>query len=166
MTDRIEKQDSLVGRIVDGSVTIDSVAEFEKLLKVFPKDPYLHRFFADLLKRNKSFVAAADAYESATQLFIEADLTFQAIMSKTLEWRIFRPSDKEGQAFYSSLREGNPKDTALQRFFIKMTYPEMIAFMFKLVPQHLSAGSMVKRFGDEEATLYFVVWKKPATIVW
>ena len=151
MIDRIEKQDSLVRRIVDGSVTIDSVKEFEKLFKVFPKDPYLHRVFADLLKQNKSFEAAVDAYESATQLFIEADLTLQAIVTKILEWRIFRPSDQEGQAFYSSLREGSAKNTALQRFFIDMTYPEMIAFMFALMPRRFSAGSTVKRFGDEEA---------------
>lgn len=157
MIDRIDKQDSLVRRIVDGSVTIDSGKEFEKLFKVFPKDPYLHRVFADLLKQNKSFEAAADAYESATQLFIEADLTLQAIVAKILEWRIFRPSDQEGQAFYLSLREGCSKDTALQRFLIKMTYPEMIAFMFALIPRLFSVGSMVKRFGDEEASLYFVV---------
>ena len=157
MTDRIEKQNSIVSRIIDGSVTIDSVAEFENLLKVFPNDPGLHRIFANLLKRKKSFDAAADAYGTAAKLFIEADMTLQAIVSKILEWRIFKPSHQEGQAFYSSLREGRSKGTAVHNFFIEMTYPEIIAFMIELAIQHFPASGMVKRFGDEENNLYFIV---------
>ncbi|MBW2406321.1 MAG: hypothetical protein JRF17_03045 [Deltaproteobacteria bacterium] len=47
MIDRIKRQDSVVNRIIDGSITIDSVEEFEDLLKAFPKDPRLRRVFAD-----------------------------------------------------------------------------------------------------------------------
>ena len=48
-------------------------------------------------------------------------------------------------------------NTGVQNFFIKMKYPEMIAVMSELVPRHFPAGSMRKRFGDEENNLYFVV---------
>jgi len=157
MNDRIDKQNSLVGRIIDGSVTIDSVTKFEDLLKVFPNEPGLHRVYADLLKKEKSLYAAADAYGTASQLFIEADMTLQAIVSKIFEWRIFKPSHQEGQAFHSALREGRHKDRAVQRFFTGMTYPEMIAFIIELIPRNFPAGGMVKKFGDEENTLYFVV---------
>lgn len=157
MNDRIDRQNSTVSRITDGSVTIDSVEEFENLLKSFPNNPRLHRIFADLLKREKSFDAAAGAYRTAAKLFIESGFTLQAIVSKILEWRIVKPSNEEGQAFYSSLRKFKSKNTAVNRFFIAMTYLEMIAVMNELVLQQFAAGSMVKRFGDEENTLCFVV---------
>jgi CRP-like cAMP-binding protein len=157
MNDRIDKQNSLVGRIIDGSVTIDSVTKFEDLLKVFPNDPGLHRVYADLLKKEKSLNAAGDEYGIAAELFIESGMTLQAIVSKILEWQIFKPSQKEGQAFYSALREGGHKDRAVQRFFTGMTYPEMIAFIIELMPRNFPAGGMLKKFGDEENTLYFVV---------
>jgi hypothetical protein len=157
MNDRIDKQNSIVNRIVDGSVKIDSVAEFENLLKAFPKDPWLHRAFADLLKREKSFYVAADTYRTSAELFIEADMTLQSIVSKIHEWRIFKPSYQEGEAFYSALHKSKSKETGIPRFFIKMTHPEIIAFMKELMPRHFPPGSIMKKFGDEENNLYFVV---------
>jgi len=157
MNDRTTKRNSIVSRIIDGSVTIDSVKDFENLLKAFPKNPWLHRFFADLLGRDKSFYAAADAYGTAAELFIEAGMIMQAIVSKILEWQILGLSYQEGQDFYSSLRKARSKNTGLQRFFINMKYPEMIAFMSMLVIRYFPEGSMMKKFGDEENNLYFVV---------
>ncbi|MGB2690631.1 MAG: hypothetical protein WBC36_16750, partial [Desulfobacterales bacterium] len=118
MNDRIDKQNSLVGRIIDGSVTIDSVTKFEDLLKVFPNDPGLHRVYADLLKKEKSLYAAADAYGRAAKLFIESGMTLQSIVSKIHEWRIFNPSYQEGEAFYSALHKCKSKEIGVQRFFI------------------------------------------------
>jgi CRP-like cAMP-binding protein len=157
MNDRTKKRNSIVSRIIDGSVTIDSIKDFENLLKAFPNDPWLHRFFADFLEREKSFYAAADAYGIAAELFIEADMIMQAIVSKMFEWQILGLSYQEGQHFYSSLRKTKAKATAAQRFLIKMTYPELIAFMSMLVVRYFPEGSMMKQFGDEEHNLYFVV---------
>jgi len=148
---------AIVGRIIDGSVTIDTVAEIKNLLKAFPNDPWLHRFFADILKRDKSFYAAADAYGTAAGLFIKNDMTLQAIVSKFLEWRILKPSVREALSFYSSLCERKSDHTRVRNFFIKMTYPEMMAFMDILELRHFPAGNTLKRFGEEENDLYFVV---------
>lgn len=157
MNDRIDKHSSLVGRIIDGSVTIDSATKFEELLKVFPDNPGLLRVYADLLKKEKSLHAAAAEYGRAAKLFIESGMTLQAIVSKIFEWRIFKPPQQEGQSFYSALGEGRHKDRPVHRFFAEMTYPEMIAFIIELMPINFPSGSMVKKFGDEENTLYFVV---------
>ena len=157
MNHRAEKQNSIVNRIIDGSITIDSVKDFENLLKAFPGDPWLHRFFADFLEREKSFYAAADEYGTAAELFIEADMIMQATVSKILEWRILGLSYQEGQDFYSSLCETRSKNKGVQQFFIKMTYPELIAFMSLLVIRHFPEGSIMKQFGGEEIGLYFVV---------
>jgi CRP-like cAMP-binding protein len=157
MNDRTKKPNSIVSRIIDGSVTIDSVMEFENLLKAFPNDPWLHRFFADLLERDKSLYAAADAYGIAAELFIEADMIMQAIVSKILEWQILGLSYQEGRDFHSSLRNAGSKNTGVKHFFIKMTYPELIAFMSMLVIRYFPEGNMMQQFGDEEHNLYFVV---------
>ncbi|UCD32083.1 MAG: hypothetical protein JSV38_15200, partial [Desulfobacterales bacterium] len=156
MSDWVDKQNSLVSRIIDGSVTIDSVTKFEDLLEVFPSDPELHRIYAGLLQKEKS-LDAADAYGRAAKLFIESGMTLQAIVCKIHEWKIFEPSQSERQTFHSSVGEGEYKDGVVQRFFAGMTNSEMTAFMTKLVPMNFPAGSMVKRFGDEEKALYFVV---------
>ena len=157
MNDRIAKQTSIISHIIEGSITIDSVAEFEKLLKTFPNNPWLHKIFADLLKRDNSFYAAADKYGEAAKLFMERNMTLQAIVSKTLEWQILQPSNQEGKSFFLSLHQSRAKDTGVQRFFIKMKYAEIIAFMTELSPGHFPAESMIKKFGDEENALYFVV---------
>jgi CRP-like cAMP-binding protein len=157
MNDRTKKRNRIVNRIIDGSVTIDSVKEFENLLKAFPNDPWLHRFFAEHLERDKSFYAAADAYGTSAELFIETDMIMQAIVSKILEWQILGLSYQEGQDFYSSLRKARFRNTGVKRFFIKMTYPEMIAFMSMLIIRYFPEGTKMKKFGDEENNLYFVV---------
>jgi CRP-like cAMP-binding protein len=158
MNDQTDKKSRIANRIIDGSITVDSVADFNNLLKTFPNDPWLHKFYADLLKREKSFYAAADAYGKAADLFIESDMPLQALTSKFFEWRILDPLNHEDQAFCASLRKCRAQKRGVQSFIISMTYPELMAFMGNLIIRHFPAGSMLKRFGDEESDLYFVVY--------
>jgi len=158
MNDQTDKKSRIANRIIDGSITVDSVADFNNLLKTFPNDPWLHKFYADLLKRKKSFYAAADAYGIAADLFIESDMPLQALTSKFFEWRILDPLNHEDQAFCASLRKCRAQKRGVQSFIISMTYPELMAFMGNLIIRHFPAGSMLKRFGDEESDLYFVVY--------
>jgi len=133
MNNQSDKKSRIASRIIDGSITVDSVADFNNLLKTFPNDPWLHKFYADLLKRERSFYSAADVYGIAADLFIELDMPLQALASKFFEWRILEPSNHESQAFYSSLRQCRTKTTGVQNFIIKMTYPELMAFVGNLV---------------------------------
>ena len=158
MNDQTDKKSKIANRIIDGSITVDSVADFNNLLKTFPNDPWLHKFYANLLKRKKSFYAAADAYGIAADLFIESDMPLQALTSKFFEWRILDPLNHEDQAFCASLRKCRAQKRGVQSFIISMTYPELMAFMGNLIIRHFPAGSMLKRFGDEESDLYFVVY--------
>jgi CRP-like cAMP-binding protein len=158
MNNQPDKKSKIASRIIDGSITVDSIAGFNNLLKTFPNDPWLHKFYADLLKREKSFYAAADAYGIAADLFIESDMPLQALTSKFLEWRILDPSKHEGQVFYSSLRKCRAQKRGVQNFILRTTYPELMAFMGNLIIRHFPTGSMLKRFGDEENDLYFVVY--------
>ena len=42
-------QISIAAQIIDGSIKIKSVTEFENVLRLFPNDPALVRAYADLL---------------------------------------------------------------------------------------------------------------------
>lgn len=156
MIDRIDRQDSVVNRIIDGSITIDSVEEFEDLLKAFPNDPRLHRVFADRLLEEKS-INAAEEYKTSAKLFIDAGMPLQAIACKIFEWRIIKPSKEDGLALHSALCECNPQNIEVQKFFTKLAYEEMIALMAKIVPHNYPANTMLRKFGDEENELCFIV---------
>jgi len=77
-------QISIAARIIDGSIKIDSRAEFENILRLFPNDPALLRIYADLLVTKKSPEIAAKSYGEAAHLFIDSGRTLQAIVSKSL----------------------------------------------------------------------------------
>ena len=156
MIDRIDRQDSVVNRIIDGSITIDSVEEFEDLLKAFPNDPRLHRVFADRLLEIKS-IKAAEEYKTSAKLFIDAGMPLQAIACKIFEWRIIKPSKEDGLAFHSALCKCNPQNIEVQKFFTKLAYEEMIALMAKIVPHNYPANTTLRKFGAAESELCFVV---------
>jgi hypothetical protein len=156
MSDWIDKQHSVVNRIIDGSITIDSIEEFENLIKAFPNDPRLHKVYADRLKEEKS-LNAVDEYKTAARLFIETGMPLQAVASKIIEWRIVKPSREEGLAFHEALSNCNPVDKPAQKFFTNLKYDEMVALLTKFIPFKCPANTMVKKFGDEERELCFVV---------
>ena len=156
MNDSNDKRDSIANRIIDGSITIESLTEFENLLKVFPDNPRLHRVFADFLAQDKPF-DAIDAYRKSANLFIKAGQTLQAIVCKIFEWRLAKPSHQEKHEFYSYLHEGSSKETPVESFFPKLSFQQLIAFMNELTPRYFPAQSMVKKFGDPENDMSFVV---------
>ncbi len=156
MREWIDKQHSVVNRIIDGSITIDSIEEFENLIKAFPNDARLHRIFADRLANIKS-LNAADAYRTSARLFLERGRPLEAVASKIIEWRIAKPTREEELAFHEALQSCTPRDTRIQKFFTHLAHEEMIALLTKLIPYSCPARTRVKKFGDEERELCFVV---------
>ena len=136
MDDSIDMRDSAVTRIIDGSITIDSLSEFENLLNIFPDNPRLHRVFADFLAQEKSF-DAVDSYRILADLFTKAGQTLQAVVSKIFEWRLAKPSHQEEQEFYSDLHKGSSKEVPVQRFFAGLAFEQLIAFMNELTPRYI-----------------------------
>lgn len=157
MSEPAKSQSSIVNQIIDGSITIDSIGEFQSMLKIFPGNPNLHRALADLLVKRKSFAAAAEYFERAAALFIESSFVLQAVVAKMLQWQIVKPSFKSIKAFYHSLIENNPRATPLNMFFAGLSFREFVAMITRLERIVLPAGKMVKKFGDPENNLYMVV---------
>jgi len=156
MNDSTDMPDNVVNRIIDGTITIDSLTEFENLLKVFPNNPRLHRVFADFLAKEKPF-DAVEAYKISVNLFIQAGQTLQAIVSKIYEWRLAKPSHQEQQEFYSNLHKGISKEAPVQSFFFKLSFQQLIAFMKELTPRYFPAQRVLKKFGEPENDMSFVV---------
>lgn len=150
-------QSSIVGQIIDGSITIDSLGEYQSMLKIFPDNPYLHRGLADLLVRRRSFAAAADYYEKTARLFIRSGMVLQAVVARMLQWQIANPDLKSIKHFYHALLENNPRTTPLQMFFARLSFHELTAIITRLERFVLPAGKVVKKLGDIESNLYMVV---------
>ena len=148
---------SIAEQIIDGSITIKSIEEFKSILKIFPNDAALQKAYSNLLQQKNQPDAAVKSYDRAAQLFIEAGKILQAIDSKMLQWKIKPPTPQEAQLFYSALRKGSYYESSLKTFFNRLTYPEMVSFVSKLIRTELSPGKMIKKAGEEEKDLYFVV---------
>lgn len=157
MNDQIGRQSSIINRFIDGSITINSIKEFEQILKILPENPVLRKTFADLLVRKKLLDAAGDEYNEAAKLFIDSGMTLQAIASKIQEWQIAKPSHEEYKAFYSALQESKSQDTPINNFFVRMEYPEYVAIMEGLEQVILPAFKMVKKFRNVEDQISFIV---------
>ncbi|MDJ0828848.1 MAG: cyclic nucleotide-binding domain-containing protein [Desulfobacterales bacterium] len=156
MNIQTENKRSIIKDIVDGSIRINSIKEFDSILNIFPDDPLLLRPYADLLARKK-MPNAAETYRRTTQLFLDSGMVLQAVVSQIMEWRIAKPSQKKAWAFYSALHKTKSLRTPVHSFFARLTFPELIAVMIRLERFYLPAGQTVIKFGNVEDALYFIV---------
>lgn len=148
---------SILHRVLDGSLTIDSADEFEDILAVFPNDPLLHRKYADLLLDKSQLDQAIDAYAHAADLFIHNEMNLQAIVAKILQWSVQKPDHSQGAAFQARLHDKGGMHTPLQRFWAQMSYPELVAVMRRLVRVRLSIGKKITTVDDPAEDIFFIV---------
>jgi hypothetical protein len=160
-TDRktnVFNQISIAAQIIDGSIRIDSKTEFENVLRLFPNDPALLRAYADLLVIKKSPQAAIKSYEEAANLFIDSGMTLQAIVSKSMQWKLRQPSDTEEiRQFFTSASQNGRHSAPVNALFSNLSYSAIVSILYPLVKIRLPAGRMVKKVGDEETYLYLIV---------
>ena len=148
---------SIVDQILNDTIEIQSVTEFEALLDIFPDDPDLYRKFADRLADGKLPEAALVAYNKAAALYLDAGMVLQSIVAKILEWSIVKPSHREGRAFHSEIRRKGSGDHPSQLLFSQLTYEEMVSLMRRLIRERLPAGETVYETGQEATHIYFIV---------
>lgn len=152
-----EQEYSILQRVLDGTLTIESIDEFKDILAVFPNDPLLHRKFADLLMNKSRRDQAIDAYARAADLFIDNEMNLQAIVAKILQWTLQKPDHSRGAAFQARLHDKGGRHTPLQRFWAQMSYPELVAVMRRLVRVRLSTGEKIATVDDPAENIYFIV---------
>lgn len=151
-------QISIAAKIIDGSIRIDSQREFENVLRFFPNDPALLRAYADLLAMKNLPQDAIKSYKDATNLFIDSGMTLQAIVAKSMQWKLRQPSNMEEiKQFFTTVRQNHHHSAPVNVFFSNLSYSAILSFLYPLVKVRLSAGSVVKKVGDEEKFLYLIV---------
>ena len=149
---------SIAAQIIDGSIKIESTAEFENVLQIFPNDPALLRAYGDLQIAKNRPAVACQSYGKAARLFIDAGMVLQSIVSKSLQWKINPPSDPgEIKQFFATIKKAGLLETPVNAFFNRIEYQALVGILFPLVKIRLPAGRIVKKAGDEENHLYFIV---------
>ena len=154
---KIPGDKTIPDHIIDGSIVIDSVEAFKSILKQYPQNASLLKAYSDFLTKNKLFDLAAKSYAEASNLFVKEGNILQAIVSKKLEWRIKPAGKKETRLFLNSLKTGKSKGIPLKDFFRRLNSGEMLAVISSFVHARLPAGSIIKKKGDDEDNLYFIV---------
>jgi CRP-like cAMP-binding protein len=157
MKGQLSKQISVARHIVDGSITIDSVKEFQGMLQIFPNDPALHRAYADLLVRKQLSGAAVQSYQQAAELYAAAGLLLQAVVCQVLKWQIHPPTDAESQKFWGSLRRSKYHEIPANIFLACLSHSELFTVMNAMELVRLPTGKTINKIGDEENALYFIV---------
>lgn len=148
---------SVMQRILDGSLAVESVEEMNEILAIYPNDPFLHRKQGDLLKKAKRMDEAAKAYNKASDLFIAKGMNLQAVVAKILQWGIRKPKQNEGRAFHALLRDEGSPQNPLQLFWVKISYTEMISFIRCLTRTKFPANLTIIRADKHAEDLFFVV---------
>ena len=146
----LSKQIDIARQVIEGSIRIDSIREFEGMLRIFPQDPDLYRAFSDLLMRKKRYSRAAEAYHKSADLFIAAGKILPAILCKLFQWRIEKPSRGEARQFHEALLNGSYHETSLKVFLSRLSFSEFIALMNHMKHLRMPAGRTVIKPGDSE----------------
>jgi hypothetical protein len=157
MAELNDVQLSIAERIADGSIEIESIREFRRLLKALPDHPDLHAVFSDLLARKNSREAAADFYGKAVGMYIEAGRMLPAIVYKALEWQIREPSSDGARRFFDDLRLGDFPESPVHRFLERLSLQELTDLMRIMERLHFDGGVRLRKIGDAEDALNFIL---------
>ena len=152
-----ESQESMVARIREETLLLSSREEYERLLERHPKKASLHRALGDFLAKEGDQPAAVKTYERASELYLETGRSLQAIVATILAWSAVKPTHDQGRIFHAAVQAAKKAETPLQNFFADLSYPELVAFMLRLVRIQYPSNFAVKNFGDTADELFFIV---------
>jgi hypothetical protein len=152
-----QHQYSIMQRVLDGTLAVDSIEEFQEILAIYPDDALLVRKYADLLLKNNRLSEAVEAFDKAARLFIDQGMNLQAIVAKILQWGIKKPTHFEGLQFHRLLSKKGGQYPPLQCLWASLRYPELVTVMLRLVRIRLSAGDKIAGVDDPVDAIFFVV---------
>ena len=145
------------GQILKNDIVPHSAAVLHKLLKKYPEQQGLIRVHADQLKKNGGLTGAAGLYSKAAKLFLGKGQILAAIALKIMQWRISSPAKAEVENFLLKLTQVAADDRALKPFLGQLNFQESIALFSPFEIVHLPPNHTVKKVGDLEDSLYFVI---------
>ncbi len=154
---QISTSKDIVDHILQKDIVLQSSEMLHKLLKKYPDEPGLIRVYADQLKKKGALDGAADLYDKAAELFLEKRKIPAAIALKIMQWRISSPTKANVKKFLMNLVQVAGDDTPVTSFFCQLNFQDLIALfsiteIIQLPPEHT-----VKKVGDPEDSLCFVI---------
>jgi len=157
MKNNLAIKNSITEQIANGSIRINSIKEFDRILKLFPSDPKLIKAYADLLSKENFIDSAVKLYRRAAILFIDSGSLIDAIVSKVREWKIAKPTYQDVRLFLAALNEANFSRSPLNIFFEGLSDPEKFTIMRQFDAIKLTADQMVSKAGQGRNNLNFIV---------
>jgi CRP-like cAMP-binding protein len=157
VTTQISTSKGIVDHILKNDIVLHSSEILHKLLKKYPDEPGLIRVYADQLKKNGVLDGAAGLYSKAAKLFLERDEIPAAIALKIMQWRVSSPTKAGVKNFLLNLKNVAGDDTPVKAFFCQLNFQEFIALFSPFEIIHLPPDHTVKKVGDLEDSLYFVI---------
>jgi hypothetical protein len=150
-------QKTLGDHIISGSIKIRSIEAFSEILESFPNNWPLLRMYADMLQKMGVSDAAARSYAKAAERSFKANRTLEFIVLKILQWRISPPEISEANRVITELKSNMDQGLPLNKLFNRLSHQEIIAFLSRFSFVYMQAGQVLKKIGDIEDSLYFVV---------
>ena len=152
-----DDQINIADHIINGSIEIRSIEAFKEILKRFPDNWALLKMYAEMLQKKGLPEEALKTYANASKNSLEANKVLEAITYKILQWRIAKPEKLEAQKELTEIKKNIGEDTPLQIIFGNLSFQEIIAIFSQIEIVNYTAGKVIKKIGDIEDNLYFVV---------
>jgi CRP-like cAMP-binding protein len=143
--------------IIDGSIIIDSIEAFAKILKEFPGRPELMRMHADRLAAERLRAAAVRQYNDAALLFLHSGRLLQAWVSKILQWQLQRPSRNQLVGFHRAIEAAHHNGAPADDFIQNLDPLERMAVFSHSRRTGAPAGTNILVAGKRHADLHLVV---------
>lgn len=143
--------------IVEGAITVTTADAFNSIIRIFPDHPELLRMQGDLLAEQGHRQAAASHYGEAAQFFLRTGRLLPAVVCKSLEWRLERPSRKNMLTFHLTVEIAPHDERPVNRFVQCLAPQERMAVFARFERSRVPAGRELKKIGDPENGLCFVV---------
>jgi CRP-like cAMP-binding protein len=154
---QINTPEDIVDHIIKKDIVLHSSEILHKLLKKYPDEPGLIRVQADQLKKNGLLNGAAGLYGKAASLFLAKDKIPAAIALKTMQWRINSPTKEDVKNFLANLKKPAGDDSPIKSFFSQLNIQEFFALFSQFKIIYLPSEYTVKKVGDLEDSLNFVI---------
>ena len=149
--------DGIVEPALKNNIVLHSSKILNKLLKMCTDKPGFIGVHAAKGGESRALNRAAGLYCKAAKLFLKKGEISAAIAMKAIQWRINSPTKSEVKNFLLNLAQVPGDDTPVKLFFCLLNVQESIVLYSSLEIIRLPANRVVKKIGDLEDSLNFII---------
>jgi CRP-like cAMP-binding protein len=113
--------------------------------------------YTEMLQEKGFTDTAARSYAEASERSLKANKILEFLVFKVLQWRISPPEKLEAKRVLAEIKRNMGQELPLNKIFNKLSHQEIIAFLSRFAFVYMPAGQVLKKIGDMEDSLYFVV---------